>query len=119
MIDADGARLRSLPFAQALDDRDVRQGRRARGREPLPDRLGPAGGRPCALARYRFALEHLFIAVPGPEAVAAERTLAMLAARRPLLDPLLPPEAAFRCGLVPGEDLAVPLAPVRPLVVKN
>ncbi len=118
VIDADALRLRSLPFAKALDDVDVRNAamRVAENRCLIAwVRLETAE----RTARYRYALEHLVIEVPGPEAAGAERTIAMLAARRPLLDPLLPPEAAFRCGLVPGEDMAAASMPVRPLVVKD
>ena len=130
VIDADALRLRSLPFAKALDDVDVRNAamRVAENRCLIAwVRLETAE----RTARYRYALEHLVVAVPGPESVGAERSVAGLAARRTLLDPLLPPEAAFRCGLVPGEDMALPEAmpqrggvaasgpPVRPLVVKD
>ena len=117
VIDADAARLRSLPFAKTLDDLDVRLAaqRVAENRCLIAWVRVEAGLR---LARYRFALEHLFAAAPAPEAVSAERTLAMLAARRNLLDPLLPPDAAARCGLAP---LPPPVAQVRPAgaVVKD
>ncbi|MCJ2050451.1 hypothetical protein [Methylobacterium sp. J-070] len=116
VIDADAARLRSLPFAKTLDDADVRRAaqRVAENRCLIAWVRVEAGLR---LARYRFALEHLFAEAPAPEAVAAERSLAMLAARRNLLDPLLPPDAAARCGL---EPLALPVAQAAgPLVVKD
>ncbi|TXN19374.1 hypothetical protein FV225_28500, partial [Methylobacterium sp. WL93] len=118
VIDADALRLRSLPFARALDDVDVRNAamRVAENRCLIAwVRLELAE----RTARYRYAVEHLVVALPGPEAVGAERSIGVLAARRALLDPLLPREAAFRCGLVPGEDGAAALPPVRPLVVKD
>ncbi len=68
------------------------------------------------LARYRFALEHLFAAAPAQESVSAEAALMMLAARRNLLDPLLPADAAARCGL---EAVPLPVAQAGPLVVKD
>jgi hypothetical protein len=42
----------------------------------------------------------------------------MLAARRNLLDPLLPPDAAARCGLGPLPLPPPPVAQAEPLVVK-
>ena len=69
------------------------------------------------LEAYRYALEHLFAEAPDPGAAESERALAMLAARRPLLDPVLPPDAAIRCGLIPAPAAAVAAAP--PLVVKD
>ena len=115
VIDADAARLRSLPFAKTLDDTDVRLAaqRVAENRCLIAWVRLEAGLR---LARYRFALEHLFAAAPSPEAVSTERSLAMLTARRNLLDPLLPPDAAARCGLGP---VPLPVAEVAPRVVKD
>jgi hypothetical protein len=115
VIDADAARLRSLPFARTLDDADVRQAaqRVAENRCLIAWVRVEAGLR---LARYRFALEHLFAEAPAPESVSAERSLMMLAARRNLLDPLLPADAAARCGL---EAIPLPVAQAAPLVVKD
>ncbi|WP_246693845.1 hypothetical protein, partial [Methylobacterium sp. WL18] len=97
VIDADAARLRSLPFAKTLDDADIRLAAQhvAENRCLIAWVRIEAGLR---LARYRYALEHLFAQAPAKESVPAERSLAMLAARRNLLDPLLPPDAAARCG---------------------
>lgn len=113
--EADALRLRSLPFARTLDDGDVRQAalRVQENRCLIAWVRLEAGFR---LERYRFALEHLFAEAPAPEAVTAERVLAMLAARRPLLDPLLPPDAAARCGFAAGPE---PVAAAAALVVKN
>jgi len=113
VIDADAARLRSLPFAKTLDDADIRLAAQhvAENRCLIAWVRIETGLR---LARYRFALEHLFAQAPAPESVSAERSLAMLAARRNLLVPLLPPDAAARCGL---EAAALPVAEA-PLVVK-
>ncbi|MCJ2072633.1 hypothetical protein MKK75_28235 [Methylobacterium sp. J-030] len=115
VIDADAARLRSLPFAKTLDAADVRDAARrvAENRCLIAWVRIEAGLR---LARYRFALEHLFAAAPAQESVSAERTLMMLAARRNLLDPLLPADAAARCGL---EAAPLPVAQAGPLVVKD
>ncbi|WP_375465189.1 hypothetical protein [uncultured Methylobacterium sp.] len=116
--EADDLRLRSLPFARTLEDFDVHNAamRVAENRCLIAwVRLELAE----RIARYRYALEHLVVEVPGPEAIGPERAIAMLAGRRTLLDPLLPPEAAFRCGLVPGEDLIADLAAGRPLVAKD
>ena len=112
--DADAQRLRSLPFARTLDDWDVRQAamRVAENRCLIAWVRLETGLR---LERYRYTLEHLFAETPGPEAIAAERTLAMLAARRALLDPLLPPGAAARCGLGPEPAVAT----AQPLVLKD
>lgn len=114
VIDADAARLRSLPFAKTLDDADIRLAAQhvAENRCLIAWVRVEAGLR---LARYRYALEHLFAQAPAKESVPAERSLAMLAARRNLLDPLLPPDAAARCGL---EAAIVPVAEAPPLVVK-
>ncbi|GJD53628.1 hypothetical protein OPKNFCMD_6405 [Methylobacterium crusticola] len=100
VVRADLTRLQSLPFITTLDDRDVRSAamRVAENRCLIAWVRLETGARS---ASYRFALEHLLIAVPGEEAVPAERALAFLDARRLLLDPLLPPDAAARCGLVP------------------
>lgn len=115
VIDADAARLRSLPFAKTLDVADVRDAaqRVAENRCLIAWVRIEAGLR---LARYRFALEHLFAAAPAQESVSAERALMMLAARRNLLDPLLPADAAARCGLEAGP---LPVAQAGPLVVKD
>ncbi|MCJ2065308.1 hypothetical protein MKK63_21710 [Methylobacterium sp. J-088] len=115
VIDADAARLRSLPFAKTLDVADVQDAARrvAENRCVIAWVRIEAGLR---LARYRFALEHLFAAAPAPESVTAERSIMMLAARRNLLDPLLPVDAAARCGL---EAVPLPVAQAAPLVVKN
>lgn len=113
--EADATRLRSLPFARTLDDGDVRQAasRVAENRCLIAWVRVEAGLR---LERYRFALEHLFAEAPAPDAVAAERILAMLAARRKLLDTLLPAGAAARCGLETGPE---PATAAGPLVVKG
>ncbi|MFB0492311.1 hypothetical protein ABIE45_004897 [Methylobacterium sp. OAE515] len=115
VIDADAARLRSLPFAKTLNDADIRLAaqRVAENRCLIAWVRVEAGLR---LARYRFALEHLFAEAPAAESVGAERSLTMLAARRNLLDPLLPPDAAARCGL---EPVPLPVAQAGPLVVKD
>jgi hypothetical protein len=114
VADADAKRLRSLPFARTLDDETVREAamRVAENRCLVAWVRLETGAR---LAGYRFALEHLFAESPDPGSVEADRAVAMMAARRPLLDPLLPPDAAIRCGLLPPPVAAV-AAP--PLVVK-
>ncbi len=114
VIAADGRRLAGLPFARTLDDWDVRQAamRVAENRCLIAWVRLEAGAR---VERYRYALEHLFAATPVADGVGAERAIAMLVERRALLDPLLPPDAAIRCGLAPGEALAA--APA--LVVKD
>ncbi|MEA1831096.1 hypothetical protein U8607_03285 [Methylobacterium durans] len=112
--EADALRLRSLPFVKVLDDAEVRHAamRVAENRCLIAWVRLEAGER---LARYRYALEHLVIEVPGPEALPVERTLAALNGRRALLDPLLPPDAALRCGLVPPEAAIAAL----PIVTKD
>lgn len=117
VADADARRLRSLPFARTLDDWDVRQAalRVAENRCLVAWVRLETGSR---LAAYRYALEHLFAEAPETGAAEAERALAMLAARLPLLDPVLPVDAAIRCGLVPPPPAAA-VAVVPPLVVKD
>lgn len=117
VADADARRLRSLPFAKTLDDGDVRQAamRVAENRCLVAWVRLETGER---LEAYRYALEHLFAESPDPGAAEADRALAMLAARRPLLDPVLPPDAASRCGLVPVPEAAA-AAVAAPLVVKD
>lgn len=113
--DADALRLRSLPFAKSLDDGDVRQAA-----------MRVAENR-CLIAwvrletrrragRYRYALEHLVIEAPGPELTAVAQALAALNGRNPLLDPLVPPEAEARCGLLP--EVMVEVAAAKPIVAK-
>lgn len=116
VADADARRLRSLPFAKTLDDGDVRQAamRVAENRCLVAWVRLETGER---LDAYRYALEHLFAEAPDPGAAEADRALAMLSARRPLLDPVLPPDAAIRCGLVPAPAAAVAVS--APLVVKD
>lgn len=116
VADADARRLKSLPFAKTLDDWDVRQAamRVAENRCLVAWVRLETGVR---LEAYRYALEHFFAEAPDPSAAESERALAMLAARRPLLDPVLPPDAAIRCGLVPAPAAAV--AAGQPLVVKD
>ncbi|MDP4026224.1 hypothetical protein Q8W71_26715 [Methylobacterium sp. NEAU 140] len=115
VLEADARRLQSLPYARTLDDWDIRQAamRVAENRCLIAWVRLEAGLR---LERYRYALEHLFAEAPGNDAVMAERAVAMLTARRALLDPLLPEDAAARCGLVPGPPPVA--AASAPLVVK-
>lgn len=112
--EADALRLRSLPFVKALDDHDIRHAamRVAENRCLIAWVRLETGLRS---GRYRYALEHLLIEVPSPEAVTVERTLAALDGRRPILDPLVPPEAEARCGLVPEVEVA---AASKPIVAK-
>lgn len=116
--EADGLRLRNLPFARTLDDDAVRDAamRVAENRCLIARVRLELGAR---TAGYRYALEHLVVAVPGPEAVGAERAVALLDARRALLDTLLPPEAAARCGLVAGAERGADFAPARAAVTKD
>ena len=117
--DADALRLRSLPFVRVLDDFDVRNAamRVAENRCLIAWVRLAVGER---VARYRYALEHLVIEVPGPEAVGVERTLTALDGRRALLEPLLPPDAALRCGLAGVEPPVTVLVPAeRPLITKD
>lgn len=102
VVRADLTRLQSLPFITTLDDRDVRSAamRVAENRCLIAWVRLETGAR---AASYRYALEHLLVAAPEEEAVAGERALAFLDSRRSLLDPLLPPDAEARCGLVPPE----------------
>ncbi|RVU16118.1 hypothetical protein [Methylobacterium oryzihabitans] len=113
VVRADAARLGSLPFIRTLDDADVRNA----AMRVAENRCLVAWVRIETAARsasYRYALEHLMLEVPGDEAVAAERALGFLDARRRLLDPLVPPEAEARCGLVPvGEGVAAGAVLVR------
>ncbi|MGX7709057.1 hypothetical protein [Methylobacterium sp. Gmos1] len=102
VVRADLTRLQSLPFITTLDDRDVRSA----AMRVAENRCLIAWVRRETAARsasYRYTLEYLLIAAPEDEAVAAERALAFLDARRTLLDPLLPADAEARCGLVPPE----------------
>ena len=102
VVRADLTRLQSLPFITTLDDRDVRSAamRVAENRCLIAWVRLETGARS---ASYRYALEHLLVAAPEEEAIATERSLAFLESRRHLLDPLLPPDAEARCGLVPPE----------------
>ncbi|GBU17420.1 MULTISPECIES: hypothetical protein [Methylobacterium] len=117
VAEADGLRLRSLPFVRTLSDDDVREA----AMRVAENRCLVAWVRLSVAERiegYRYAAEHLLIEVPGPEAVAAERSVTALSGRRALLDPLLPPDAAARCGLAPGPAVSAAVA-APPLVVKN
>ncbi|AWB24600.1 hypothetical protein DA075_00875 [Methylobacterium currus] len=108
VVRADLTRLQSLPFITTLDDRDVRSA----AMRVAENRCLIAWVRRETAARsasYRYALEHLLVAAPEDEAVAAERALAFLDSRRTLLDPLLPADAEARCGLVPPEPAEVVL----------
>ncbi len=114
VFEADAMRLRALPLAKSLDEWDMRQAamRVAENRCLVAWVRLETGLR---IARYRYALEHFLVEMPGREAVPAEQALAFLEGRRRLLDPLLPPEAAERCGL--AEAAAIALAP--PVVAKD
>jgi len=119
VIQADALRLRSMSFARSLDDWDARQA----NMRVAENRCLIAWVRletDLRIARYRFALEHLLVAVPSPEAALVQRTLRAFEARRPMLDPLVPPEAEDRCGLAGAqvEAMAVVPAPARPIVAK-
>ena len=105
--EADALRLRSLPYVRTLGDDDVRDAamRVAENRCLIAWVRLETEGR---IVRYRFALEHLLIAVPTAEAVAAERSIGFLESRRALLDPLLPPDAELRCGLRGGDARVLP-----------
>lgn len=105
--DADTLRLRGLPSARTLNDDDVREAamRVAENRCLVAWVRMEAGLR---VLRYRYALEHLLLEVPeAAEAVSAERSLGFLDGRRALLDPLLPPDAEARCGLIAVEGAGV------------
>ena len=106
VVETDALRLRGLPFAKSLDDYEVRQAamRVAENRCLIAWVCLEAARR---AERYRYALEHLLAEVPGPEAVPAERALGFLDARRALLDTLLPPDAAERCGLTAPVEAAL------------
>lgn len=112
VVDADAMRLRSLPFARTLDDAAVREAamRVAENRCVIAWVRLETGLR---AERYRYALEHLFAATPSDEGAATERTITGFAARRTLLDPVLPADAAARCGLAPA------LAVQSPIVTKS
>ena len=101
VIEADSLRLRSLPFAKSLDDEAVREAamRVAENRCLIAWVRLETGVR---VTRYRYALEHLVVEVPGREALAAEHSINFLEGRRPILAGLLPPETETRCGLVPA-----------------
>lgn len=101
VIEADGLRLRSLPFARDLADADVREAamRVAENRCLIAWVRLEAGYR---VSRYRYSLEHLLIEMPaGREAALVERNIAFLDSRRGLLSALLPADAEERCGLTP------------------
>ena len=111
VFDADGVRLRALPFSKSLDDWDVRQA----AMRVAENRCLVAWVRletSLRIARYRYALEHFLIEMPGREAASAEQALAFLEGRRGLLDPLLPPDAAARCGLSETPVQALSAVPV-------
>ena len=116
VFEADAVRLRALPFSESLDGWDVRQAamRVAENRCLVAWTRLEASLR---IARYRYALEHFLVEMPAREAASAEQAVAFLEGRRPLLDPLLPPDAAARCGLVEPPVLAAP-AVVKPVVAK-
>lgn len=121
--EADGLRLRSLPFVKTLDGDGVRHAamRVAENRCLVAWVRLEAGAR---MAGYRYALEHLVIEAPSHEAVATERGLRALDDRRVLLDPLVPAEAEARCGLVPAQaaeaaSVSTTHPPARSLVTKD
>lgn len=113
VIEADRLRLRSLPFAGSFDDFAVRNAamRVAENRCLIAWVRLETGLR---VARYRYALEHFVVEMPGRAALGAERAVAFLDGRRAILADLLPPEAEARCGLVPP---AMPVAGLAPAVV--
>lgn len=111
VFEADGVRLRALPFARSLDDWDVRQAamRVAENRCLVAWVRLEAGLR---IARYRYALEHFLVEMPGREAAPAEQAITFLEGRKVLLDPLLAADAAARCGLTEPPAQAVLAGPV-------
>lgn len=98
VVAADGLRLRSLPYVEGLEPDEVRQAamRVAENRCLIAWVRHESGARARA---YRHALQHLFVETPVAEAVAAERSLGFLDARRGALDGLLPPGVGARCGI--------------------
>ncbi|MCJ2081643.1 hypothetical protein [Methylobacterium sp. J-090] len=119
VIQADALRLRSLPFSKTLDDRDVRHA----AMRVAENRCLVAWVRietDLRLTRYRYALDHLLVAVPSPEAALVDRVLRALAERTPILASLVPLEAEGRCGFAAGEAMdAAGAIPARPIVAKN
>lgn len=114
VLEADAARLQALPQAMDLAEAQVRDAA-ARVAE---NRCLIAWVRIEAAARaasYRHALVRLRITVPGREGVPTERSVAFFDSRRGILDPLLPPDAEARCGLVPVDPVT---ALASPLVAK-
>lgn len=105
VLAADTLRLRSLPFANSLNDDDIRDA----AMRVAENRCLVAWVRletELRVERYRYALEHLVAEMPGREALPAERAIGYLDRRRSLLTTLLPPDAAARCGLTPPPAFA-------------
>jgi len=123
VIAADRARLRGLAYVHALHEDDAHDAA-ARVAE---NRCLIGWVRHETLVRlesYRFALEHLFIAAPQNEAIAAERSLAQLAGHWRTLDALVGPPSAERLCAGGSEALYAQSAAVvgpgeAPLVVKD
>ena len=100
VIEADAQRLASLPFARTLDEDAVREAamRVAENRCLIAWVRLETGLR---VERYRYALEHLVVAMPGAESGEVARAIGFLDQRRALLAALLPADAEARCGLAP------------------
>ena len=117
VFQADALRLRSLSFARTVDDRDARHAAmRVTENRCLVAWVGFETDR--RLARYRYALDHLLVAVPSPEAALVERVLRALAERRPILAALVPPEAEGRCDSAAEAAMDAAIT-IRPIVAKN
>jgi hypothetical protein len=101
VVQADEVRLKALGWVQDLTTDDVRNAaaRVAENRCLIAWIRVEVGRRQ---ASYAFALQHLFIAAPQGEGIAAERALAKLEAHRGAIDTLPGgPWEAATCGVPP------------------
>lgn len=110
VIEADAQRLGSLPYARTLDEEAMRQAAmRVEENRCLIAWVRLETG--LRVARYRYALEHLVVEMPGREAGESARSIGFLDQRRALLAGLLPADAEARCGLAPPAMASAGLRP--------
>ena len=109
VLAADAVRLRSLAYVHEVSPGDV-----AHARARVAENRCLVGwvewGLGQRMRAYRYALEHLVIGTPQPDAVPVERALAQLGQHRAVLDRLgVPPLVGGTCPGVEEHD--VPAGP--------
>lgn len=118
VLAADAVRLRSLAYVHELSPAEIANAE-ARVAENRCLIAWVSRGLDLRQRAYRFAIEHLVIETPQPDAVPAERGLAILAREKTVIDQLgVSPLEGAACAGVAERSAPAPRGPI-PLVRKG